>query len=228
MIASKKEVGVFLLGRAHHFHEKLRELALHDHGVRWLGVSFDYLDGEQRVRAMQPDVLLLVPQLPGAVEYELVKRLRIEPHPPSLIMGCPVPTDESLLLALSLGVAACVAIDMPPASLLRTIRRVGNGQAPTDYDVLSRIELAPQVKERLQAMPPPPVRAPSPNPLSRRERELLKVVSQGHSNREVGRLLDIQEQTVKNHMSAILRKMHARDRFQAAAKALRNGCIPLT
>ena len=227
MIASKKEIGVFLLGQVHHLNENLQELALRDHGVRWLGVSFDYLGAEQRVRAMRPDVLLLVPQLPGVVEYELVSRLRVKPPSPPVVMGCPAPTDEYLVLAISLGVAACVTMDTPPASLLQTIRTVGNGQVPADCNMLSTVELAPQVKERLQGIPPSPLRVPNPNPLSRREREVLKVASQGHSNREVGHLLDIQEQTVKNHMSAILRKMHARDRFQAAAKALRSGYMPL-
>lgn len=227
MVASKKPVGVFLLGRAHHLYENLQRLALHDHGVRWLGVSFDCRGAEERVRAMRPDVLFLVPRLPGAVEYELINRLRAGPSPPSLVMGCTSPTDEYLILAISLGAAACVTLDMHPASLVRTIRRVGNGQVPTDHDILSRVILAPQVKERLQTIPPSPLHAAGLNPLSRREREVLKVVSQGHSNREVAHLLDIQEQTVKNHISSILRKMHARDRFQAAAKALRNRYISL-
>jgi DNA-binding NarL/FixJ family response regulator len=228
MGASQKQVGVFLLDRVGSLYEGLEQLAIQNEGIKWVEVHSACEEVVGRARVTRPDVLLLAPQLPGIAEYDLVSSLWRESFTIPVVMSCPIATDEYILLAISLGAASCVTVDTPPESLLRTLRMAGNGEVPADYNILRRVELAPQVRERLQNSPPLPSSSADTCPLTRRERELLQVVSRGYSNQEVGGLLHIQEQTVKNHVSSILRKTHAQGRYQAAATALRNGWIPLT
>ena len=62
-------------------------------------------------------------------------------------------------------------------------------------------------------------------PLTHRETQILKYISEGNSNKQIAHILQISEQTIKNHVSAILRKLNANDRAHAVALALRNGWI---
>ena len=228
MSVAQKQVAILLLGPAHHLLEELLQLAQQDEGIKWLEACPDYDGVKGKIRELQPDVLLLAPQLPGTAEYRLMNSLWQDSSSATVVVRCPNATDQYILLAFSLGASVCIATDTSPASLLQAMRMAGNGEVPTECNALCGVELASRVKARLQSTPPPSAQGTNANPLTRRERELLQVVSKGRSNRDVGRLLHIQEQTVKNHVSSILRKTHARDRYQAAANALRNGWIALS
>jgi DNA-binding NarL/FixJ family response regulator len=166
-----------------------------------------------------------MPHLPGTVEYNLVNRIQ-QVVPLKIVIGCPYATDEHMLLAFSLGASSCIASDIPASILARTLQAAGNSNVSSEYNMLSKFELSRQVKAKLRSMPPA-APAANTNPLTRREQELLLVVSRGYSNQEICELLHIQEQTVKNHVSSILRKTRSRDRFHASANALRNGWVSL-
>jgi DNA-binding NarL/FixJ family response regulator len=229
MVALSQPIGILLFDPEHRiFNEDLQQLVAREKGIARFDVCFDYDRVEGEAQKMQPDIFLLAPQLPGTEEYHLVNSLRKNCSSPTVAMGCPYTSDEYLLLAVSLGADVCITYDTSPVSLLKTMLMACNGPVPIEQNPLHNVELAPQVEVRLQNTPPLSAPGVNANPLTRRERELLQVVSKGSSNQAVGRLLHIQEQTVKNHVSSILRKTRARDRHQAAVNALRNGWIPLT
>jgi len=229
MVASSKPIGILLFDPVRRvFNEDLQRLMAWDKSIDRFDVCFDYDKIEGETKKMQPDIFLLVPQLPGTEEYHLVNGLRKNLSLPIVAMSCPFTSDEYLLLAISLGADVCITSDISPVSLLQTMLLACNGPVSVEQNLLLNVELAPQVKARLQNTPPISASGVNPSPLTRRERELLQVVSKGSSNQDVGCLLHIQEQTVKNHVSSILRKTRARDRYQAAVNALRNGCISLT
>ena len=229
MVALSKPISILLfdpVGRI--FNEDLQRLMAQDKSIDRFDVCSDYGRVEGETKKMQPDIFLLAPQLPGTEEYHLVNGLRKNSSSPTVAMSCPFTSDEYLLLAVSLRANVCITYDISPVSLLQTMLLARNGPVAAEQNLLLGVELAPQVKARLQNTPPISAPGVNANPLTRRERELLRVVSRGSSNQDVGRLLHIQEQTVKNHVSSILRKTRARDRYQAAVNALRNGWISLT
>jgi two-component system nitrate/nitrite response regulator NarL len=229
MVALSKPIDVLLFDPVRQiFNEDLQRLMARDKSIDRFHVCFDYDRVEGETEKLQPDIFLLAPQLPGTEEYHLVNGLRKISSSPTVAMSCPSTSDEYLLLAVSLGADVCITYDMSPLSLLQTVLLACNGPVPMEQNALKRVDLAPQIEARLQNTPPVSAPGGNANPLTRRERELLQVVSKGCSNQDVGRLLHIQEQTVKNHVSSILRKTRARDRYQAAVNALRNGWISLT
>ena len=224
-----RPIGVFLLDPAREFeNSELKALADQQDGIEWFETCSSYDSAAVKVRQMRPDLLLLAPQMPGIEEYLFVDGLRKDSIPTTVAVCCPKTEDQYLLLAVTLGADFCFPNGTNPVSLVKTVFMAENGTVTLEHNLIQGVELAPRVIARLRSTPPTAMPHPSANPLTRRERELLKVVSRGFSNQEVGGLLHIQEQTVKNHVSSILRKTHARDRHQAAANALRNGWISLT
>lgn len=227
----RQSVGVLFVGALPPSWTDLTWVAERVHGIDWLHVYKNLDSAAEQVQRRHPDILLLVPKLPGTVEYSLVHSIEEDlPTRTCVVVGCPLAPEtltEYLLLAISLGASACIPTDTPTEVLLRAAGLSSNGTIPIEYDLLRKVDLSPKVKDILWKTPPYQIPTPNMNPLTRRERDLLQAVAKGHSNQEIGELLHIQGQTVKNHVSSILRKTHARDRNQAAVNALRNGWLPL-
>lgn len=143
-----------------------------------------------------------------------------------LIVVGPPADDETLVKAATVGAWAYCALDSPPQELTATVRRVHAGECPLLVDISRRPAAAKAVIDLLA----PDGRAPAakkllPNPLTEREKEILTAVSNGESSREIAEKLGLTDQTVRNYMTALLRKIGARTRGQAAALALRNGWL---
>ena len=124
--------------------------------------------------------------------------------------------------------------DVEANELLEAIRRVAGGEQLINQTVLSRPQLAWRVLAEFRTMAgdgpgggPLLGAAPQPMPLSIREVEVLDCVAQGLSNKEIADALYITEQTVKNHMTSVLRKLEVTDRVQAVLYAVRNGWVEI-
>jgi len=225
----QERIGVLVVGGSPQLHSGLREVTSQVKDIRWMEWAYHLEEALERVVSRPPQVLLLELRLPGIREYEMVRRLRQTSMPPAIIALTPTIDDNYLYLAISLGAAACLPLDTPPEFLVSTIRRVHQGEQPIQYTLLNNMHVASQVLQRLQELPPLPSTGQAPSsPLSKRELEIIKAIAQGYSNKEIAHLLNIQEQTVKNHVSSVLRKLDANDRAHAAVMALRNGWISLS
>ncbi|NJN82660.1 MAG: response regulator transcription factor [Caldilineaceae bacterium] len=126
------------------------------------------------------------------------------------------------------GAAAYFPKDVRPARLLAAIRAVADDRCVLDDRVVSKAELFRWlVDEHREMVPFGEAPEETLSPLSPREMEILGYVTRGASNKEIAHLLGISRQTVKNHMSSILRKLNVEDRTQAAVLALRRGWVRL-
>jgi DNA-binding NarL/FixJ family response regulator len=135
---------------------------------------------------------------------------------------------EQLTHALYSGAYAYCSKGVEPEKLLRTIHHVAEGKYVAGEQVLNRASLDRWITERtVSAMRPYGDPGDPYAPLSDREMEVLSFVTQGMSNKDIGTLLDISHQTVKNHVTSILRKLNVEDRTQAALYALRQGWVRL-
>jgi DNA-binding NarL/FixJ family response regulator len=176
-------------------------------------------DGEEAVRRYRelraagrgPDVVLMDIQMPRLSGVEAAAAI-IESDPGArVIMLTTFDYDEYVFEAIKVGAAGYILKDVPAEELMATIRRVYQGEPFIQPRIASRLLVDWGRRGTAAQM--------ADEELSAREIEVLRLLAQGASNREIARLLVISEGTVKNHVSSILSKLHAANRTQAANKA---------
>jgi DNA-binding NarL/FixJ family response regulator len=175
-----------------------------------------------------PDLVLLDAQLRSDNSLELTKQLKRR-HPQMLVVIMTrIEDDEHLFQAISSGAAAYLSKEIEAEDLARTLRRVAGGEYLINDSVLSRPHVASRVLHQFQELSVIDESADGVfSPLTPREIEILDYVAQGNSNKEIAYQLHISDQTVKNHITSILRKLAVNDRTQAVIFALRHGWIKL-
>jgi DNA-binding NarL/FixJ family response regulator len=173
-----------------------------------------------------PDVVLMDLSLPAPGGIEATQRIKRE-VPSAAIICLAVSEDEDQLFdAIRAGAAAFILKDVGPDDLVTIIRRVGAGEYLINDKVFARPSVASRVlKEFRELAVYGQEAAPIFAPLSPREVEILDNIAQGMTNKQVAYALSISEQTVKNHMSSILRKLSVNDRTQAVVYAMKQGWI---
>ena len=192
-------------------------------------ITAQVADGEEAVRQaleLEPDVLIVDARLPRLSGVKVTQRVKRELPNTAVIVLSDVEEEQVLLEATKAGASAYLTKDCDPAELVETIRRVRSGQFTINEKVFSRPAVASKVLQEFRQLS---VYGPgSANvfaPLSPREVQILDNIAQGRTNKEVAYALAISEQTVKNHMSSILRKLSVNDRTQAVVYAMRQGWI---
>ncbi len=198
-----------------------------------LRVVAEVKDGAKAVAqalAVQPDVILMDINLPNKNGLEATREIRNLPEGQaiSVIILTAYHDDEQLFHALRAGAAAYFSKDVAPSELIRAIHAVANQYYVIGDEVMNNAQVARWLIEHFEKLavfgePADEVFIP----LSPREMEILRLITQGASNKEIAYQLGISRQTVKNHMSNILRKLDVNDRTEAAVLALRRGWIRL-
>jgi two-component system NarL family response regulator len=159
---------------------------------------------------MLPDIVLVDLRLPGTDGAEVIAALRREFPKVKAIVFSTYHGDEDIYRAFQAGAKGYVLKSMEREDVIQAVRTVQAGQS----------YLPPLVAERLSRRLPRPA-------LSARELEVLHLIVQGRSNKEIGTALRITEGTVKLHVHAVLGKLQVADRTQAATAALRSGLVRL-
>ena len=176
-----------------------------------VGEADSAADAECVVSAARPDVVLMDLALgagPGGAQATAA--LRGLPDPPEVLVLTAHQTDADILAVLEAGARGFLKKDAPPAELFRAVRHAAAG----------RMTLAPSVAARLAE------RASAPAPaLSAREIEILGLLAEGRSNRELARRLFLSEATVKSHLTHIYAKLGVDNRAGAVAHALEQRII---
>lgn len=182
----------------------------------------------ERAAALQPDVILMDINLPGQNGLQATRAIRSSGDDTAIIVLTAYHDEEQMFHALRAGAAAYYPKDVPPAQLITAIREVARGNYVIGDRVIPAAQVANWLLKEFEARS---IYSDSPEemflPLTAREMEILQFITKGASNKEIARALGISRQTVKNHMSSILRKLAVEDRTQAAVLALRRGWIRL-
>ncbi|SET39314.1 response regulator [Oceanicella actignis] len=166
-------------------------------------------DGAVRLaRSLSPDLVLLDVSMPGG-GLAALRRVRALPDPPAAAMLTVSEDDDDILDALRAGASGYILKGVGAAELIEAVKDICAGRSWVSSAVARRIS-----GEMARPAGPSPVDA-----LTRREEDILRLVAQGLSNREVGEALGLQEKTVKHYMTSILQKLHARNRVEAAMMA---------
>jgi DNA-binding NarL/FixJ family response regulator len=194
--------------------------------VGWVGSA---VEATRLVRDADkaPDVVLVESTLPEPGAFELARFFRLRfPHTVFVVVTRAASQTE-LFEAARVGAAAYLRASTDRDLFLATLRRAAAGEFPIDEEVVRYPAVAARILSQFrQAEPVAPQPAqPLVAPLSAREIEVLDLAARGNSNKIIGRKLGISDQTVKNHISAILRKLEVNDRTEAVVYALKNGWI---
>ena len=188
-------------------------------GITVVGQASTGAEAIQMAAEVQPDVLLMDVRMPGMNGVEATRRICREPGRVRVLVLTTFAEDEYVFAALEAGAAGYLLKNADPEELARAIRRVYEGESVLDPAVTARVV---QVTVAALAETAPAALRES---LSPRERQVLRLVAAGNSNDQIAEKLYLSRGTVKNHVSRILGKLHARDRAHAARLAVEWGLM---
>jgi len=173
-----------------------------------------------------PNVTLLGSALGAHNGLDLGRKIaRYYPNT-KVIMLSPNPDDEELFEVIKTAAVACLNRNTAAEELIHTIRRASRGEYPINESLMTRPKVARRVLEQFEDISSMGKALETIiAPLTRRETQILNYVAEGNTNKQIADILGISEQTIKSHVSAILRKLNANDRAHAVALAIRNGWI---
>ena len=176
---------------------------------------------------MPPDVALL--DIDGSPDAGLALARKIKSHSPSIaiVVLASNPNDEQLFEVLKGQAASYLNKETTAEHLIETIRRVAHGEHPINESLTTRPKVAEQVLLQFQELSRRNEAEVYISPLTPREMEILKYIGQGLLNKQIALELGISEQTIKNHVTSILRKLNANARTEAVVLALRQGLISI-
>ena len=189
-------------------------------GITVVGEAASGEDAIAHLPELMPDVVLMDLMMPGIGGIAAIGTLR-QSYPSLKIMALTsFADDEQVFPALEAGANGYLLKDIDPDALVAAIRAVHAGESPLD----------PEVAKRLVSRFQRPVAIPadtrtSHEALTERERDVLRLLIQGKSNKEIANELFIGDRTVKSHLSAVFQKLAVTDRTQAALYAVRHGLV---
>jgi len=198
------------------FREGLRLVLSQQADFEVVGEAGDGVEAVESTLRLAPDVVLMDLRMPVLGGAEATRRLKAQAPDVRVIVLTTFEEDEEVFSALRAGAAGFLLKDASSEKLGEAIRLAARGETWLQPSVAAKL-----VAEFARTAPRP---APIPTasllePLSARERDVLRCLAEGMSNKEIGRKLAISEGTVKNHMSQVLGKLQVLDRTQAALRA---------
>jgi two-component system, NarL family, response regulator LiaR len=213
--------------------QTIRVLIVDDHtivrkGIRALLAEIDDLevvgeaaDGQEAIvqaDRLRPDVILMDLAMPRMDGIEATRQIKLRQPESRVLVMTSFATDEKVLPAIKSGALGYLLKESAPADLIQAIHQIYRGESSL-HPVIAR--------KVLQEIAHPPDRPPTPDPLSEREAEVLRLVAQGLGNQDIGEKLHISSTTVRTHVSNIISKLYLANRVQAALYALREGLASL-
>ncbi|NDJ54833.1 MAG: response regulator transcription factor [Chloroflexi bacterium] len=203
-------------------------LELHD-DVRVVGQCADGEEALQLVAELTPDVVLMDINMPRMNGIQVARQLMASGSSSRIVMLTAYDDLEQVIHVMRAGASAYLRKEIEPGKLMSVIRAVSGGlyviydEIYDEQGVTEWIERSVEVASGHHYID----EMDGFSPLSPREMEILRYVTEGLSNKEIASRLNISHQTVKNHMTSILRKLSVEDRTQAAVYALRRGWVRL-
>lgn len=227
--APKPGVGILIVDDHPLFRAGLRRVLELEEDISIVGEAENGEAALTMARELLPQVILMDVNLPVMNGLQVTRELTAERNDLAIIILTAYHDDEQMLHAVRAGAFGYFPKDVAPTELVQAIRQVSQGNYVINDEVLAKPQVASWLLTQFESMTVMSDEGPEETfrALSGREMEILKHITKGLSNKEIAKALGISRQTVKNHMTSILRKLAVNDRTQAAVYALRRGWIRL-
>jgi DNA-binding NarL/FixJ family response regulator len=190
-------------------------------GIDVVGTAGDGLEALEQARALRPDVILMDIQMPRCSGLEATRLIKAELAETKIVMLTVSADDEDLFAAIKGGATGYLLKNLKADRFFELLAGIARGEAPIAPELAARI-LSEFAHGGRTATAAPEA---EPASLTERQIEVLRLVVQGRSYREIAEALFIAERTVKYHMKEILQTLHLQNRTQAVAYALKSGLI---
>jgi NarL family two-component system response regulator LiaR len=186
--------------------------------IQIIGEAGNGLEAVKQAEQLHPDVILMDLVMPEMNGIDATRRIKtLQPEVRILVLTT-FAGEEMIFPAIKAGALGYQLKDSSPEALVEAIRQVYRGE-PSLHPIIAR--------KVLQELLTPSEKPPTSDPLTQRELEVLRLITQGYENREIAEKLVISEATTRTHVSNILSKLHLASRTQAALYALREGLASL-
>ena len=194
----------------------IRALLSREHEIEVIGEAGDGEEAIGQARSLRPDVILMDLVMPRLDGIEAIKQIVAQQAEARILVLTSFAADDKVFPAIKAGALGYLLKDSGPDELVQAIHQVYRGEPSLDPSIARKL---------LQELSHPPKTTPTTDPLTERELDVLRLVAQGKSNREIAEQLVITEMTVRTHVSNILSKLHLADRTQVAVYAWQRGLV---
>lgn len=207
---TERDIAVLLADDHPIFRDGLARTLQDAGGLRVVGEANDGAEAVRLAAELGPDLVLLDISMPGGGGLVALKQIRALPDPPHVAMLTASEAQDDLVEAMRQGALGYILKGVGAGELVALVRDLARGHPHVAQGLAGRLLVSLRGRSE---------RSDPLADLSRREADILRLVAQGKSNREVGAALDLQEKTVKHYMTSILQKLHVRNRVEAAMLA---------
>ena len=210
------------------FRDGLRNVLSAASDLQVIGEAQDGMEAIEKAEKLDPDVIIMDVNIPTLNGMQATRRIKIARPHINIIILTAYDDDEQIYHAIRTGASAYYPKDVSPTLLIEAIRQVNQGKYVVGEKFMNQREIERWLADAYERFGGLAMDLDEKfMPLSPREMEILRLITKGLSNKEVAYTLGISHQTVKNHMTSILRKLDVEDRTQAAVFALRRGWVRL-
>lgn len=178
-------------------------------------------DGQQAITQaaiLHPDVILMDLVMPNVDGIEAIRQIKARQPDSRILVLTSFAADDKVFPAIKAGALGYLLKESRPSDLIEAIRQVYRGESALHPTIARKV---------LHELTHPPARPPTPDPLTEREMDVLRLVAQGLGNQEIATKLHVGNATVRTHVSNILAKLHLANRIQVALYVLREGLVSL-
>ena len=179
--------------------------------IQVVGSASSGLEALTLLDTITPDVVLMDLRMSGMSGLETIRAINLRNDPPRIIVLTSFDTDEDIYQSVGAGAQGYVLKDTPQDRLLEAIHLVHAKKRYFPADIAARLT------ERMAR-----------SNLTPREHQVLQLVAKGLTNKEIGRVFGISDNTARNHVNSIIDKLEVSDRTEAATIAMRQGLVSMT
>jgi DNA-binding NarL/FixJ family response regulator len=228
MNSNISKIQVFIISQQSLFVKALEHTFSDTEDILVLGTTGVNNEVLKAIDNLPPDVALL--DIDGSLESGLELARKIKQRQPSIgvVILTSNPDDNQLFMALKAQAVAYLNKELTEQQIIETVRRVAKGEHPINESLINRPKLAEHVLQQFQELTSKTEAEAFISPLTPREIEILEYIAQGYLNKQIAAELGISEQTIKNHVTSILRKLNANARTEAVVVAIKQGLIKIS